>query len=402
MPAIRQRLILIGLMFVAACVASASIADTPAPRGELFENVVKVLGQRFHDERLRSEVLPELAGRFRLEATSSTSLDEEREVITRMLSEIPASHLGLLSSASHQQMTRSLAGTPSPTFGFELARLEEGYFVVGVYEQGAADLAGIKRGDRLVLIDGTPPERSLRLDWRSDDAALPDPPMHALLAGENDEAVFEIERRPGEFMTITVRASVDSAYEAAKRSARVEVINGRQIAYIHFWFIHLRGMDRLLDQLIKGEFKGAEAMVLDLRGRGGSAEMVIRVLRVLAGRYSQWRKPIVALIDGNTRSAKEMLAYELRNRNLAVLVGEKTAGALLPATFEDVGSGSVLMYPAFSLGRYNDLIEGKGVEPHVAAQSPVPFSAGADPIRDTGFMKAYDLAKERARLLQPI
>jgi carboxyl-terminal processing protease len=130
--------------------------------------------------------------------------------------------------------------------------------------------------------------------------------------------------------------------------------------------------------------------------------MVTSVLRVLAGRNSKWRKPIVALIDNQTRSAKEMLAYEVKTRKLGVLVGQTTAGALLPATFAKVGSDSVLMYPAFSLGRHSEAIEGKGVEPDIEVESPLPFSAGADPIRDAGMRKALELAAERARALQPV
>ena len=81
-----------------------------------------------------------------------------------------------------------------------------------------------------------------------------------------------------------------------------------------------------------------------------------------------------------------MLAYELKTRRLGVLVGQTTAGALLPATFAKVGSDSVLMYPAFSLGKHSDAIEGKGVAPDIEVESPVPFSAGADPIRDAGML----------------
>lgn len=202
-------------------------------------------------------------------------------------------------------------------------------------------------------------------------------------------------------MQITVDARLYSAFEAAKHSAEVVAIDGRSIAYIHFWFIHTRGMDTLLEKLVQGEFKNADALVLDLRGRGGDASMVMRVLKVLAGRSSKWRKPIVALIDAQTRSAKEMLAWELQSRDLGVLVGQTTAGALLPAMFAEVGGDSVLMYPAFSLGRYSQEIEGKGVKPDVEAVSPLPFSAGADPIREVGMRTAASVAKSREAARQP-
>lgn len=390
-------------LFLAMCVAIAPMAAADdAPRGVMFDNVVNVLRKGFYDEPTRNGQLPELAKRYRDEAHNAGTLDAERVVVERMLGEINASHLGLLSAAAHEQMMRNLTGQPAPTFGMELVCIDDKHFVVGVLEGGPADEAGVKRGDRVVLIDEVSPADSPRLDWRSDDAALPDPPMHALLAAEGDRIVLRIEREAGATSDIEVVARIDSAMAAAKRSAMVVEVDGRSVAYIHFWYVHTRGMDTLLARLAQNEFKDCEALVLDLRGRGGSAEMVTRVLRTLAGRNSKWRKPIVALIDANTRSAKEMLAYELKTRKLGTLVGERTAGALLPATFVEVGADSVLMYPAFALGRFSEAIEGKGVEPDVRVASPLPYSAGADPIRVEGLKQAAELAKQRALAKQPV
>ena len=392
---------LLGATFLAAPCRGDDTAKERAP-GEMFDKVVEVLRKGFYDAEFRRSVVPRLADQYREQARAATTVDAERNVIEQMLGEIPASHLGLLSEAAHEQMMRNLAGEKAPTFGLELARLEDGFFVAGVLEGGPAEQAGVKRGDRVVRIDDDDPAHSPRLDWRTDDAALPDPPAHALLAKEGEKIALQLERREGESLQIDVAAADYSAFEAARQSAEVLTVNGHSVAYIHFWYVHSRGMDKLLERLIQKEFKDCEALVLDLRGRGGSAHMVTSVLRVLAGRNSKWRKPIVALIDNQTRSAKEMLAYELKTRKLGVLVGQITAGALLPATFAKVGSDSVLMYPAFSLGKHSDEIEGKGVAPDIEVESPVPFSAGADPIRDAGMRKALELAVERARVLQPV
>lgn len=368
----------------------------------MFDNVVNVLRKRFYDDRIRTQVVPELAARYRDEAHHAESLEAEREVVEQMLAHIPFSHLGLLSAEAHKQMMRNLAGETAPTFGCELTQIDGDYFITGVLEGGPADEAGVKRGDRVLRIDDDIPAHSPRLDWRSDDAALTDPPIHDLLCAAGDRITLRLERKPGEAIDMPLEARDYSAYQAAKKSAEILQVDGHKIACIHFWFVHLRGMDTLLDRLAQGQFKDAEALVLDLRGRGGSAPMVSRVLKVLAGRNSHWRKPIVALIDSQTRSAKEMLAYELKTRHLGVLVGEKTAGALLPAVFADVGSDSVLMYPAFAMEKYTDAIEGKGVEPDVDAVSPLAYSAGGDPIREAGMRKAAELAAIRAASTQPV
>ncbi len=100
-----------------------------------------------------------------------------------------------------------------------------------------------------------------------------------------------------------------------------------------------------------------------------------------------WGKPVVALIDGNSRSAKDILAYELKERQLATLVGERSAGAVIPAMFAEVGPETYLMFPARKLDPYTDLLEGQGVEPHVAVETPDVPEPG-DPILDAGWSVA--------------
>jgi carboxyl-terminal processing protease len=392
-----------GILVTLPSTAHANRDDAPYKPGKVFDHVVKVLHKRLYDERLREEVVPELAARYRKEADSAATLNDERAVIQQLLSHLPLSHLGLLSEHAHKQMMRNLACEKAPTFGFELAQIEGDYFVQSVLEGGAGDQAGVKRGDRIVAIDGVVPALSPRLDWRSDDAALTDPPSHALLVEEGERIALEIERTRGmPLITIEVTARNDSAYEATKRSAEVVEVDEHNIAIIHFWYIHTRGNDTLLTRLFNNEFKDAQALVLDLRGRGGNAQMVGRILRTLVGRRSKWNRPVVALIDGNTRSAKELLAWELRQRKIGVLVGQTTAGALLPAAFEKVGGDSVLMYPAFPLGKYTDEIEGKGVQADVQVAPAGLYSAGADPIREAGLKKAAELAIEHASKAAPV
>ena len=88
------------------------------------------------------------------------------------------------------------------------------------------------------------------------------------------------------------------------------------------------------------------------------------------------------------RSAKEVIAHELQAEGDALIVGEKTHGAVIPASFEDVGQGAVLMFPSFTLGRYTDQIEGTGVTPDIRVDYPLAWTAGADPILEAGLEAA--------------
>jgi hypothetical protein len=99
-----------------------------------------------------------------------------------------------------------------------------------------------------------------------------------------------------------------------------------------------------------------EALVVDLRGRGGSAAEVARIVSVVQGLRKRTKRPVVALADRQSRSGKDILLYEFRQIGVRI-VGEASAGAVIPASFADVGHDSILMFPAIRLPKYSDLLE---------------------------------------------
>ena len=57
----------------------------------------------------------------------------------------------------------------------------------------------------------------------------------------------------------------------------------------------------------------------------------------------KWRKPVAALINGGTRSGKEVLAYGFKEYRLGELIGSRTEGAVLAATAFLVGDEGLLL-----------------------------------------------------------
>ncbi|MEQ8766034.1 MAG: S41 family peptidase [Planctomycetota bacterium] len=365
-----------------------AVAPTFGQGGQLFDRVAQTLERRYFDKEYRAEVLPALTAAFRPIALETKSLEDERLVVHTYLSRIPATHLALYSSQTYAGLMRELTSRETPQVGFGVVRLDGKHYVASVFEGGPAELAGLRRGDRLLSLDGESLFESPRLDWRSDDAFLPDPPVHAVLGEET--ATLIVERQPGELLEIVIEPEPYSAWEAAKASVRVEEVDGERIGYVHFWLVHMSGPGALLEKLFEGPFADCSALVLDLRGRGGNAAEVDRILSAL---QKKWRRPTIALIDRGTRSAKEVLAYEFKERELGWLLGEPTAGAVIPATFEDVGSGAVLMFPSFILGKYTQILEHHPVEPHIVVEDDLPYANGKDPIADAGFEAAVQAAK---------
>jgi carboxyl-terminal processing protease len=172
---------------------------------------------------------------------------------------------------------------------------------------------------------------------------------------------------------------------------------GRSFGYLHFWYVHLLGVPELLKEKLQGEFSACDGLIIDLRGRGGNAFAISKIVALLQADRATKNRPIVALVDRQSRSAKDVLAYEFKSRGIARLVGEPTAGAVIPASFADVGHDSVLMFPTFRLPRYTDLLEFKPVQPDVSIERAGPFSAGKDPILEAGLAEVLRLTKTSSK-----
>jgi C-terminal processing protease CtpA/Prc len=359
-----------------------AVETRAAATAGLYDRVAAVLRDRYYDKTFRENKLPHLVKEYR--PNSSADVKTQREAAEKLLAHVPASHLGLLSEESQRYLIDELMGRPRPTFGFQLVRLEDKYFSFFVLEGGPAASAGILPWERVISIDGEPIEKSRRLDWPQKDAFLSvdrDPPIHSVLCNDSDEISLVLERVPGESRSVRLKETEYSSLEAAHASARVFEISGRTLGYVHFWFVHSVGVPELLREFFAGQFAKADGLILDLRGRGGNGFTVDDILKVL----QSWGRPIVALTDRQSRSAKDVLAYEFKQRHLATVVGERTAGAVIPASFAPVGDNAVLMFPAFTLGEYTQKLELKGgVEPDIFVERAGPFAAGRDPILERG------------------
>jgi C-terminal processing protease CtpA/Prc len=363
--------------------------------GTLFENVTKVLAEHFVDSDFRAKQLPALVEQYRHKADAATSLREQRQVVHELLSHVPASHLGLLSEQAYRAMMSDLAQVAYPSFGFQAIGSGPNVYAAMILEGGPAARAGLLTGDRMVTIDGTEVEESPRLDWRTDDAYIGDerdPSVRYVMASASDRIALRVERRPGEFVNITIAPEEYTPFDAAEASVRVIRSGGTSIGYVHFWYVHLAGVPDLIKRAVAGRLKDVDALVIDLRGRGGSAGEVPRIVDVLEEYRKNTGRPVVALADRQSRSGKDILIYEFKQRGIRI-VGEASAGAVIPATFADVGYGSVLMFPTSRLPKYTDLLELKPVQPDVPVERAGMFAAGQDPIFEAGVAEAQRLAK---------
>ncbi len=154
-----------------------------------------------------------------------------------------------------------------------------------------------------------------------------------------------------------------------------------------------------------GLLASADGLVLDIRGGWGGASpedlslfdnsmpTLTRVTR--DGERIEWSpswaKPVTLLVDGGSRSGKEIIAYAFRKHGIGKVVGTRTAGAVLGGRPFVLSDGSVLYLAVNDVLLDGDVrLEGVGVEPDVVVERELPFSSG----RDQQLEKAVEVGAE--------
>ncbi len=328
------------------------------------------------------------------------------EILNRSIGRLRVSHAAVVPPWTYERIFLAGptdAGSHRP--GIVLAALESeessprpAFFVLTVLDGSPAARAGLRRGDEIVRVNERPTAESPRRTlagyefWR---------PYYVLQVDPGEELALDVRRtRGGELED--VRVVIDepiSELAATRESVSTLVRDGRRIVSIHLWdFLSPRLPALVKTALTEGA--ASDGLLIDLRGRGGKVSVLEQVLELLRADP----RPRVLLIDRDTRSAKEILADALLGSPRTRLVGERTAGAVLPASFRSLSRSAALMFPADPrvIERLvgDRQLEGVGVSPDIEVEVSLPYSGGADPIRDRGIdalLALIDEATRRAR-----
>lgn len=166
----------------------------------------------------------------------------------------------------------------------------------------------------------------------------------------------------------------------------------------------LADLDRRLDDL---DAQGATSLVLDLRGNGGGSlqtadELLGRFLpdtvrsvhesdrrghdtyEIAAGRLHGRQLPMAVLINGGSASASEITAVAMRDGHRAILVGQRTAGAVASSELLPLpgGGGLQIAVAAATAAESGVDLDGVGVTPDVVASDSrtlADYRSGQDP-----------------------
>jgi C-terminal processing protease CtpA/Prc len=237
-------------------------------------------------------------------------------------------------------------------------------------------------------------------------------PIQSFAGKANHPLKLLIQRSsvPGSQMEITVTPKLFDGtimfLDAMKASAQVIEQAGRKIGYVHLWSYAGEQFQKQLEtELFFGRLKEVDSFVLDLReGWGGAAASYLNIYtprnirltgtprtRKNSTSSSAWSKPVVMLVNEESRSGKEILAYGFRKYGIGAIVGAKTAGAVVQGNLFAMNDGSVLYLAVVDVhldGKQR--LEGVGVMPNIEVPFSVEYTQGVDPQKERAISVAIE------------
>jgi carboxyl-terminal processing protease len=390
----------------------AQVVDGP-DRLAIFDEALKIVEEQFYDPDMKGLNWAGLVAEYRERLAPGTDREAFTALVNELLAHLQASHTQLITRDQpqwyqvagvfvdgYEPLRIALQpfmqdGAPVYTgIGVMLESRGDDRFVTGVLPGFPASAAGVLVGDRIVSVEGEAFH-----------------PIHSFAGKADRELSIVVERRPGEMRELTVTPEqIDgrTMFERAMRESASLFDKGDvRVGYIRAWsYAGQRYQDILVGELTNGSLRDADALVLDVRGGWGGASpsylnffvdrsidaySVMRDGEVMSF-SSGWSRPVVLLVDGGSRSGKELLAYAFRALGKGPIVGETTAGAVLAGRINALSDGSLLYVAVADAVVAGERLEGSGVAPDIVVTFDPAYAAGADPQLERSIEVAAELA----------
>lgn len=379
---------------------------------DLFDAVWETVNEHFYDPNFNGVDWITLKEQYRLRVAQASSRLEKAALINEMLSELKTSHTRLYTADEPeyyqllgifyprlQELRSQLQGTfPNDRveyagIGIFTSEIEGKTFIKAILDGSPAVAGGLQVGDQIL--------------------SVADQPFHAIqsFASKVDQPVILLVQKsadPGSQQEVTVTPKlfdgITMFLDAMIDSVEVIEQSGKQIGYIHIWsYAGDQYQKKLEEELIYGRLRDVDALVLDLReGWGGAPPTALHLYTARGpsitniGRdgtastyHSQWEKPVVMLVNENSRSAKEILAYSFQHYDIGAVVGSPTSGSVVagrPFLMPD----DSLLYVAVADVYVDETVrlEGVGVIPDMVIPFPIAYAQGVDPQKEQAIATA--------------
>jgi len=235
--------------------------------------------------------------------------------------------------------------------GMNVEEARRGLKVIRVFDGSPARKAGIGEGDLILAVNG----RSI--------AGVNSEVATGRIKGPSGTSVSLEVLTPGDARPRTVSVERERI-EVPVASGRIVRRDGHKVGVVELISFSSGAHGLLRQQVRKVLNKGAEGIVLDLRGNGGgllTEAVLVSSIFIEDGKIVSVRGrarpervedaegdsinekiPVAVLVDGGSASASEIVTGALRDRGRATVVGTHTFGKGLVQEVERLSNGGVL------------------------------------------------------------
>jgi carboxyl-terminal processing protease len=325
------------------------------------------------DRALRAEIVDSIKDSFYKPVKDSQIDESSLKGIVEGLDDQFSNYLTPKETAQFEESVRG----EFEGVGMNVEEDRRGLRVINVFDGSPAKRGGIKKGEFITAVNG----RSIA--GASSDVAT------ARIKGPAGTRVRLEVVNPDTARPRTLRLRRERI-EVPVAEGRVIERDGRKLAHVELTTFSSGAHGRLREEIDTQRRRGAEGLVLDLRGNGGGllreAVLVSSIfienglITYTKGRTKPKREfeaegraiakeiPVVVLVDRGSASASEIVTGALRDRKRATVVGTRTFGKGVFQEVLPLSNGGVL---DITVGEYylpsGENIGKKGVRPTVRA-----------------------------------
>lgn len=278
--------------------------------------------------------------------------------------------------------------------GIEAKAVAGGFLITAALEGYPAHQAGIGRGDKILRVDGETFHPVYSFNSRDSETAE--------FTATTTTHQLEFERM-GVVETVAIAAVFENLYDSYRSATLNSVqefsLGNKIIGYIRFWGLSRSTADLFTLELTMGELTGSDGLIVDLRNSYGflSSKHLDLLTRDDRGYFDvsgpsnkhaeitqsfpiasaqPFTKPIVVMVNSETRAGAELFAYELSKSARITTLGENSPGRIgVYAINEDTLDYS----PADAVLIDGQRFESIGVVPEEPIAFPFAQSGRSDP-----------------------
>ncbi len=282
--------------------------------------------------------------------------------------------------------------------GIEVQAAEEGFLVTASLEGYPAHQAGIERGDRIVRVNG---DRFHPIfSFNTEDSASRE------FIPATSTYLLEFDRQ-GEVSSVEINPVFENLYDSYRSATLTSVqefsVGNKTIGYIRFWGLSRSTSDLFTLERTMRKFRDSDGMIIDLRnsygflssrhldmfvrnGRGnfevsGASNHHVEIAQNFPPSSTRtFTRPIVVLVNSETRGGAELFALGLAKPGRITTLGESTPGKIGSYSLD----GNTLKYsPADQTLIDGQRFESTGVIPDDLIPFPFAQSRRSDPQFET-------------------